>query len=163
MAMLVAAAILSSALLPFSATAVSRRSVILAAPAAALTPLAAVANGDRSSKVGYKCRGDESCGMTESSTQAFTESSVAGKAGIRFGGSYSDPLHPGCLRKIVLQGGGAILTLADEDGKKYTLKGGVSGKALYIDFSKKGGPSEVRAEWTGVGLAFPDGNVWTKL
>lgn len=84
------------------------------------------------------------------------------------------------------------MTLADEDGKKartehrtsrkaplplrstdvpcvclraeqYTLKGGVSGRALYIDFSKKGGPSEVRAEWTGVGLAFPDGNVWTKL
>ena len=100
--------------------------------------------------------------MAESSKKAFTESSVRGKAGIRFGGTYTDPLHPGCPRKVLLQGGGAQITGADEDGKPFKLKAEVSGKALYIDFSPKGGPSSVRAEWTGLGLAFPDGNVWSK-
>ena len=100
--------------------------------------------------------------MSESATKAFTESSVAGRAGIRFGGTYADPKHPGCARKIVLQGGGAIITGADEDKKKFVLKADVNGKALYIDFSPKGGPKSVRAEWNGLGLVFDDGNVWTK-
>ena len=152
--------LLGTALHSAGSPALTRRSVILAGPAVALAS-PAFAIGDN--KVGYACRGDESCGMSDSATRAFTESSVAGKAGIRFGGSYSDPLHPGCPRKVVLQGGGALITGADEDKKKYTLKADVSGKALYIDFSPKGGPKRVRAEWTGVGLAFEDGNLWTTL
>uniref|UniRef100_A0A7S0NYW8 Uncharacterized protein n=1 Tax=Calcidiscus leptoporus TaxID=127549 RepID=A0A7S0NYW8_9EUKA len=101
--------------------------------------------------------------MTESATKMFTESSVAGKAGIRLAGTYSDPLHPGCERKIVLQGGGAIVTGRDEDNQKFKLRGSANGKALYIDFSPKGGPQSVRAEWNGVGLVFPDGSVWTRI
>ena len=99
--------LLGTALHSAGSPALTRRSVILAGPAAALAS-AAFAIGDN--KVGYACRGDESCGMSDSATRAFTESSVAGKAGIRFGGSYSDPLHPGCPRKVVLQGGGALIT-----------------------------------------------------
>merc|ERR1719331_3346522 len=100
--------------------------------------------------------------MSESATKAFTDASVAGKAGIRIAGTYSDPQHPGYKApvKIVLQGGGAIITGKDEDGKKFQLKGTPNGKALYINFSPKGGPASVRAEWDGIGLVFPDGNVW---
>ena len=143
---------------------ISRRSALLAAPAALLAPASAIAAGpETGSKVGYACRADESCGMSASAVKAFTESSVAGKAAIRIGGTYSDPNHPGCKRKILLQGGGAIITGVDEDKKKFKLTADVSGKAIYIDFSPKGGPKNVRAEWNGVGLVFPDGNVWTKL
>ena len=120
------------------------------------------ARGSRDNKVGYACRGDESCGMTESTTKAFTEASVAGKAGVRFAGTYSDPLHPGYPRKIVLQGGGAIITGKDEDNKPFKLKASANGKALYIDFTPMGGPPSVRAEWNGLGLSFPDGNVWSR-
>jgi len=136
----------------------SRRALGLAAAATALAPEMATAAG----KDAYACRGDENCGMSESATKAFTESSVAGKAGIRFSGSYSDPTHPGCERKISLQGKGAILTGADEDKKKFKFKAVVDGKALIFD-SLPGYSKPVRAEYNGVGLVFPDGTMWTKL
>ena len=148
--------LLGTALNPgHGAQGLTRRSVIIASPAAALG-LAAPAFAVGDNKVGYQTD------MSDSATRAFTESSVAGKAGIRFGGSYSDPLHPGCQRKIIMQGGGALINGADEDKKKYTLKADVNGKALYIDYSSKGGPKRVRAEWNGLGLVFDDGTVWTK-
>merc|ERR1712086_221692 len=159
--LLVACTAISSGL-RLTSLATTRRGLLSFAPVAAMAPiLSAHAVGDN--KVGYACGGDESCGMSDSKTRAFTESSVAGKAGIRIGGTYTDPLHPGCQHKILLQGGGAIITGADEDGKKFKLKGVVNGKAVYIDFTPKGGPTNVRAEWTGIGLQFADGNVWTKL
>ena len=150
---LLVAALLSSSLVP---PPLLTRRAVLAAPAAMLAPLAAVAVGDN--KVGYN-NGD---GMTESAAKAFTESSVAGKAEIRLNGKYTDKAS-GLPRKVLLQGGGAIITGANEDGKKFTLKGTPNGKALYIDFSPAGGPKTVRTEWNGLGLVFPDGNFWTKL
>ena len=42
--------------------------------------------------------------------------------------------------------------------------GVIEGDDVIIDFSAKGGPSDVKANFVlGKGLVFPDGNVWTKL
>jgi len=114
--------------------------------------------------VGYACRGDDGCGVSASAKAQLTATPGQGdRAGIRFGGTYTDPLHPGCTRKIVLAGSNAIITGKDEvSGKEWKAKARPIGKALVIDFSSKGGPSEVVARWNGLGLVFEDGNVWTK-
>tara|TARA_B110000046_G_C12617830_1_gene243524 strand:+ start:128 stop:415 length:288 start_codon:yes stop_codon:yes gene_type:complete len=68
----------------------------------------------------------------------------------------------GQKRKVILQGSTAIITGADEDGKPWKVKGVYSGKGMLIDFTAKGGPKDVLATWNGIGLVFPDGNVWMK-
>jgi hypothetical protein len=36
--------------------------------------------------------------------------------------------------------------------------------SIFIDFDQKDGSGEsFTGEWNGVGIAFPDGNVWTKI
>ena len=80
----------------------------------------------------------------------------------RLAGKWSDPGHPGCKRKIQLAGNKAFITGADEDGKPWKVKGVYSGKGMLIDFTAKGGPKDVLATWNGIGLVFPDGNVWMK-
>eukprot|EP00965_Chrysotila_dentata_P247551 6207811-Pleurochrysis_carterae.AAC.2 len=85
------------------------------------------------------------------------------KAGVRFAGSYSDPNHPGCPRKVRLAGSSVIVTGADEDGKGWKVRGEAYGNKILLDFTPKGGPADVIGKWTGLGIAFPDGNVWTKL
>ena len=87
------------------------------------------------------------------------------KAGVRIGGKYDDPMHPGCQRKVTLIGSNKVLIEgADEDGKKWTVRGTYEGKTITVDFSPKGGPSGVTAEYAiGSGLTFPDGNVWKKI
>ena len=82
---------------------------------------------------------------------------------IRASGVWADPAHPGCTRKIVLQGNTAIITGADEDGKAWKVKGIVDGTTINVDFTPKGGPAGVEAKFVvGKGIVFPDGNVWTK-
>ena len=84
--------------------------------------------------------------------------------GVRFQGTYSDPAHPGCTRKIVLQGSKAIITGADEDGKPWKVAAVPQGDKILVDFSPKGGPADVVGQWLGTGgIKFPDGNVWAKL
>ena len=47
-------------------------------------------------------------------------STRSGAQGIRIGGTYSDPAHPGCTRKVTLIGTNKVLIEgADEDGKKF--------------------------------------------
>ncbi len=154
---------------PPSSAQLSRRA-ILAAPAAlilASSPRAATAAG----KDPYACRGDASCGMDRSAIQRFTSKNAKGDAvGVRIGGSYSDPNHPGCPRKVTLSGSTAIITGADGNpgcldgviGEPWKVKGSVSGRDVVIDFSPKGGPKDIAARWNGLGLEFGDGNVWTK-
>ena len=140
----------------------SRRAIILSAPAAAL-PFAANA-ADKNSKVGYACRGDVDCGVDSAAVRALTATPGQGEAaGIRFAGTYSDPAYPGLPRKVQLAGTNVIITGVDEKGaKEWKVKGKPVGRALVLDYSSKGGPKQVIARWTGLGLAFEDGSTWTK-
>merc|ERR1719387_1006825 len=95
-------------------------------------------------------------------------SGLAGRSGgkipsIRAAGTWNDPGHPGCTRKIALSGGKAFITGADEDGKKWKVTGELVGNSIVVDFTPKGGPAGVEAKYViDKGLVFPDGNVWTK-
>ncbi len=105
-----------------------------------------------------------------------------------FTGEYDDPNHPGCLRsvKVVgapLRGDGTrpanpIIEIAGYDGNGssnvcterptrgdlWKIQGKVkSNTVASIDFSPKGGPSNLTGEWDGSGIVFPDGNKWTKV
>lgn len=82
---------------------------------------------------------------------------------IRIAGKWADPSHPGCTRKIQLAGNKAFINGADEDGKPWKAVGIIAGDDVVIDFSGKGGPTDVKATFViGKGIVFPDGNVWTK-
>ena len=86
-------------------------------------------------------------------------------AGVRLGGTYSDPQHPGCKRKITLIGTNKVLIDgADEDGKPWKVRGTYEGKTITVDFTPKGGPAGVTATYSiAGGLTFPDGNTWKKI
>lgn len=86
-------------------------------------------------------------------------------AGVRIGGKYSDPAHPGCTRTVTLIGTNKVLIKgADEDGKPWTVRGSYEGKTVTIDFTPKGGPKDVTAQYSiAGGLTFPDGNTWKKI
>ena len=82
----------------------------------------------------------------------------------RFAGTWSDPAHPGCTRKIQLSSDKAYIKGADEDGKPWKAVGTIDGPTLTIDFSGKGGPKDVVATFViGKGIVFPDGNVWSRI
>merc|ERR1719359_2066243 len=82
---------------------------------------------------------------------------------IRVAGTWNDAAHPGCTRKIAVNGSKAFISGADEDGKKFKVTGEVKGKSTIVDFTPKGGPADVEAKFViGKGLVFPDGNVWSK-
>lgn len=103
--------------------------------------------------------------LTGSPSQA---ASLAGRKGgnlptIRIAGTWADPGHPGCNRKIQLAGNKAFINGADEDGKPWKAVGIIDGNDVTIDFSSKGGPKDVKATFViGKGLVFPDGNTWSK-
>jgi len=97
-------------------------------------------------------------------------------------GKYSDPNHPGCPRNIEFgesfkdEFDHTIKTLiisgADgepgcQGGEKQTpfeVKGIVRGETrVLIDFSSKGGPSKVLANYKSSSIIFPDGNKWKKI
>merc|ERR1719472_423057 len=92
----------------------------------------------------------------------------AGRSGgkipeIRVAGTWNDAAHPGCTRKIAVNGSKAFISGADEDGKKWKVTGEVKGKSIIVDFTPKGGPADIEAKYViGKGLVFPDGNVWSK-
>jgi len=49
----------------------------------------------------------------------------------------------GCTRKIQLAGNKAIITGADEDGKKWKVTGELKSDSIIVDFTPKGGPKDV--------------------
>eukprot|EP00441_Pelagodinium_beii_P018848 CAMPEP_0197654190 /NCGR_PEP_ID=MMETSP1338-20131121/38704_1 /TAXON_ID=43686 ORGANISM="Pelagodinium beii, Strain RCC1491" /NCGR_SAMPLE_ID=MMETSP1338 /ASSEMBLY_ACC=CAM_ASM_000754 /LENGTH=190 /DNA_ID=CAMNT_0043229589 /DNA_START=30 /DNA_END=602 /DNA_ORIENTATION=+ len=103
-------------------------------------------------------------------------------AAARWSGSYNDPKHPGCQRKITKKKDVFIISgTSSTDGNKGCAEGAkvkkwellaslpestdflaAPAKELIIDFSPKGGPKDAVATWTGDGILFPDGNKWTK-
>ena len=97
--------------------------------------------------------------------QVATSAPPRNVAGVRIGGKYADPNHPGCKRAVTLIGTNKVLIEgADEDGKKWTVRGTYEGKEITVDFTPKGGPKDLTATYAvGKGLTFPDGNVWKKL
>merc|ERR1712078_67650 len=76
---------------------------------------------------------------------------------IRVAGTWNDPAHPGCTRKIAVNGSKAFISGADEDGKKWKVTGEVKGKSIIVDFTPKGGPKDIEAKYViGKGLVFPE-------
>lgn len=90
----------------------------------------------------------------------------------RFAGKYDDPDFPGCPREIVPQGARVLVRGADgpscTDGWEVVGRRGrgapdaLDGNQLSLDFSPRGGPSEVIATWRENQLRFPDGKIWTR-
>lgn len=137
----------------------SRRSVLAAGAAAAFGGASQAALAVGSPKDPYQCREYTDCGVNAAATARLTATPGQGEAaGIRFGGTYKTEQGP---VKITLAGSNAIIT-GTEDGKKWKLKAKFAGKQMLIDFKPKGG-DEVLVKWNGLGLAFPDGSVWTKM
>eukprot|EP00440_Ansanella_granifera_P012245 gb/GFBE01013313.1/.p1 GENE.gb/GFBE01013313.1/~~gb/GFBE01013313.1/.p1 ORF type:complete len:196 (+),score=38.53 gb/GFBE01013313.1/:1-588(+) len=113
-----------------------------------------------------------------------TLSAQSAWAAARWSGIYDDPKHPGCERKITMDGADFVISgTSSRDGSKscepgspvktWVLVATKPGKTddvmagpsdtLLIDFSKKGGPKDAVAKWDGDGILFPDGNKWTKI
>ena len=79
-------------------------------------------------------------------------------------GTYSDPHHPGCLRSITMEGTTAHISGSDETLPDVWEVTGEAGDDLVVDFSSKGGPTEMHATWTTEGvITWSDGNYWQRL
>eukprot|EP00750_Incisomonas_marina_P004400 INCI13466.8.p1 GENE.INCI13466.8~~INCI13466.8.p1 ORF type:complete len:132 (-),score=19.95 INCI13466.8:150-545(-) len=97
-----------------------------------------------------------------------------------FGGAYSDPNHPGCARNVTVFGLQGRVYGADAkggegvacDGKtdvqwgplEATIKQDGSALQIVVDFSPKGGPSDLTGTWDAkdAAIQWADGNNWTK-
>lgn len=105
-----------------------------------------------------------------------------------FSGDYDDPNHPGCLRQVKVvgaplradgtrpvnpvmeitgydgNGSGNVCTERPTRSDLWKVQGKVkSNTVASIDFSSKGGPSNLIGTWDTDGIVFPDGNKWTKV
>jgi hypothetical protein len=103
-------------------------------------------------------------------------------------GYYDDPNHPGCLRQVKVVGapmrpngtpspfpvvevrgydgpeGATMCTDAPETrASVWTVKGDLKNGKAILDFSSKGGPTNLVAKFEDGGIVFPDGNKWTKV
>jgi hypothetical protein len=97
---------------------------------------------------------------------------LAANAKFDFTGSYSDPNHPNCLREIYATGPKTVVVRgtdgnpgcpADGAGKKWELRGKIKADTILVDFSPKGGPSNLKGKWEPAptpGIRWPDGNLW---
>ena len=92
----------------------------------------------------------------------------------RFGGTYEDPNHPGCTRTVdvVVSGEDDQATVSgadfDEEGNLVEwgpLNADVNGVKIIVDFSPKGGPSDLTGRWNPntKGIDWEDGNTWPKV
>ena len=134
---------------------ISRRALAAPAAAALVSQYAAACEAVVG---GSACLGDASCGMDSRAGARLAATPVGEKAGIRFGGSYSDANHPGCARRITLAGTSALISGTDEDGTPFKARGTVAGKTLTVDL----GGAALVGTWNGLGIVFSDGNTWTK-
>jgi len=81
-----------------------------------------------------------------------------------YAGFYADPNHPGMERRIYNMESGSIMIKGTDDGDSWwVLTAQPKEEIVEIDFSPKGGPADLVGKWDGTGIAFPDGNKWTKL
>jgi hypothetical protein len=131
-----------------------------------------------------------SAGLLIAAESASATSAKTGQAS-PFTGDYDDPNHPNCLRQVKvvgapLRGDGSrpanpIIEVTGYDGKSgekmctdrptrsdlWKVQGTVNRNNLeaVIDFSPKGGPSNLKATFDNgdKSIVFPDGNRWTKV
>jgi hypothetical protein len=102
---------------------------------------------------------------------------ASANAAIDFVGSYSDPNHPNCQRVIDTVSPGKVSVSGtdgnpvcppDGSGKAWKLDGTVSGSSIVVDFSPKGGPTNLKGSFLkndvvlNGGIQWPDGNLWSK-
>lgn len=92
-----------------------------------------------------------------------------------FTGSYADPNHTNCLREVqMVSGNMATLSGTDGDpgcpadgsGEKWSLIGKVDEDSIFVDFSPKGGPKDLKGVWEPEpvpGIRWPDGNLWSTI
>jgi len=94
---------------------------------------------------------------------------------IDFSGRYSDPKHPNCKREIVVVEAGRTVKVKGTDGnpgcppdgsgKAWELVGKINGDSILVDFSPKGGPSNLQGIYddstSPESIKWPDGNSWT--
>ena len=91
-------------------------------------------------------------------------------------GAYSDPNHPNCQRLITAKDGSTSeFTLTGTDGnpgcspdgigdKKFQLVGRIDNESnVYVDFSPKGGPKDLKGIFDDKtrAIQWPDGNMWS--
>ena len=112
-------------------------------------------------------------------TIATTLPSVAASSNIDFTGQYSDPVHPGCRREIIMVDRTVVRITGtdgnpgcppDGSGTPWTLTGQVvsdnnNRDLLMVDFSPKGGPKDLSGTYDATtapgSILWPDGNRWT--
>jgi len=87
--------------------------------------------------------------------------------------SLTDPNHPNCVREIQTpstSAGKTLITGTDGNpgckrdgsgGVDWNLSAKVKGDDIFVDFSPKGGPKNVKGVFVGDGIQWPDGNKWT--
>jgi hypothetical protein len=93
-----------------------------------------------------------------------------------FSGSYADPNHPECGRYVVIGSNGIDGSVYGVDGDEGSedcanpvpwgpLPATVDGEDIVIDFSGKGGPSDLWGVYVDVdaGILFSDGNEWARV
>ena len=95
-----------------------------------------------------------------------------------FAGNYSDPNHPDCARRIAFEttssarvfgadaaGGEAVSCDGETDLPWGPLPATVNGAQIVVDFSSKGGPSNLTGKYDEVQdkINWQDGNAWTKI
>ena len=95
-----------------------------------------------------------------------------------FTGKYSDPNHPGCARTVVRNsissgqvygadaaGGEGVACDGTTDVKWGPLPAAIDGFQIVVDFSSKGGPSNLNGTYSFAqkAIVWQDGNAWTKI
>jgi hypothetical protein len=107
---------------------------------------------------------------TATSRLSSTTMMNSNNAAVNMSGSYADPNHPNCKRIIeVVDDTVATLTGTDGNpgcppdgsGDPWTLTGIVEGgNSIFVDFTPKGGPKDLKGVFDGTGIEWPDGNKW---
>ncbi len=95
-----------------------------------------------------------------------------------FTGKYSDPNHPGCARSVLrtsdsdgqvygadAAGGEGVACDGSTDVKWGPLSAAIDGLKIVVDFSPKGGPSNLNGTYSveRSAIVWQDGNAWTKI
>jgi hypothetical protein len=75
---------------------------------------------------------------------------------VNFAGTYSDLSHPGCPRIIEFSSADRVV-VTGHDGdplKKWTCVGTTAGTTIRVNFSDKGGSTDLEGKWTGTGICW---------